>query len=117
MRGLRNLRIILAALAVLTAAGTAGFHYIEGWPWFDSFYMVLTTVTSIGYGEVHPLSNAGRVFNSALICMGLLLLFLAIGSFTQALLEFELTDRLAGEKWSARSADSRGTTSSAALDV
>lgn len=92
MRGLRNLRIILAALAVLVAVGTAGFHYIEGWPWFDSFYMVLTTVTSIGYGEIHPLSNVGRMFNTVLICVGLLLLFLAIGSFTQALLEFELTD-------------------------
>ena len=92
MRGLRNLRIIVIALAVLTVMGTAGFHYIEGWPWFDSFYMVLTTVTSIGYGEIHPLSHAGRVFNSVLICVGVLLLFLAIGSFTQALLEFELTD-------------------------
>src|ERR671924_165655 len=92
MRGLRNLRIILAALAILVAVGTAGFHYIEGWSWFDSFYMVLTTVTSIGYGEIHPLSNTGRIFNSVLICAGVLLLFLAIGSFTQALLEFELTD-------------------------
>ena len=92
MRGLRNLRIIVAALALLVAAGSAGLHYIEGWSWFDSFYMVLTTVTSIGYGEIHPLSHAGRVFNSALICVGILLLFLAVGSFTQALLEFELTD-------------------------
>jgi voltage-gated potassium channel len=92
MRGLRNLRIIVLALAVLTILGTAGFHHIEGWSWFDSFYMVLTTVTSIGYGEIHPLSNTGRIFNSVLICVGVLLLFLAIGSFTQALLEFELTD-------------------------
>ncbi|MCI0353288.1 MAG: potassium channel protein [Acidobacteriales bacterium] len=92
MRGLRNLRIIVAALVVLIMVGTAGFHYIEGWPWLDSFYMVLTTVTSIGYGEIHPLSNTGRIFNSAVIVVGLLLLFLAIGSFTQALLEFELTD-------------------------
>src|SRR5262245_24478300 len=92
MRGLRNLRIIVGALALLVVAGTIGFHYIEGWPWFDSFYMVLTTVTSVGYGEIHPLSNTGRLFNSGLIVVGLLLLFLAIGSFTQALLEFELTD-------------------------
>jgi len=92
MRGLRNLRIIAIALAGLTLVGTAGFHYIEGWPWFDGFYMVLTTVTSVGYGEIHPLSHAGRIFNSVLISLGLMLLFLAVGSLTQALLEFELTD-------------------------
>ena len=63
MRGLRNLRIIVGALTVLVMVGSAGFHFIEGWTWFDSFYMVLTTVTSIGYGEIHPLSHAGRVFN------------------------------------------------------
>ena len=40
--------------------GIAGFHFIEGWTWFDGFYMVLTTITTIGYGEIHPLSHAGR---------------------------------------------------------
>jgi voltage-gated potassium channel len=44
-------------------AGTAGYHYIEGWSWFDGFYMVVTTLTTIGYQEVHPLSQAGRIFN------------------------------------------------------
>jgi voltage-gated potassium channel len=78
------------ALLVLAAAGTAGFHYIEGWSWFDSFYMVITTFTTIGYQEVHPLSHAGRVFNSFLIISGVSLLFVMIGSVTQALLEFEL---------------------------
>src|SRR5690242_6285627 len=68
----------------------AGFHYIEGWPWFDGLYMVVTTFTTIGYQELHPLSHAGRVFNVILIIVGVSLVFLAIGSLTQALLEFEL---------------------------
>jgi len=75
---------------VLTAAGTAGFHFIEHWNWFDSFYMVITTFTTIGYQEVHPLSHAGRVFNSFLIVSGVGLVFVMIGALTQALLEFEL---------------------------
>jgi voltage-gated potassium channel len=86
----RLLNIVLMALLVLTACGTVGFHFIEGWPWFDSFYMVITTFTTIGYQEVHPLSHAGRVFNSFLIIAGVSLVFVMIGSFTQALLEFEL---------------------------
>jgi voltage-gated potassium channel len=67
-----------------------GFHFIEGWSWFDSFYMVIITLSTIGYQEVHPLSHAGREFNIALITSGVALVFLMIGALTQALLEFEL---------------------------
>jgi voltage-gated potassium channel len=52
--------------------------------------MVITTFTTIGYQETHPLSHAGRVFNVGLIVVGVSLVFLGIGSLTQALLEFEL---------------------------
>ncbi len=90
MRILRNLRLIAMALLFVIALGTAGFHYIEGWSWFDGFYMVITTLTTIGYQETHPLSHAGRVFNVFVIVGGVSLVFLAIGALTQALLEFEL---------------------------
>ncbi len=88
---LRNLKLVAAALAVLFLVGTAGFHLIEGWNWFDSFYMVLITVTTIGYQEVHALSHAGEIFNVFVIVVGVGLVFLLIGVVAQALLEFELT--------------------------
>ncbi len=91
MKALRNLRLLVLALAVLFALGTIGFHLIEHWSWFDSFYMVLITVTTIGYTEVHPLSHAGRIFNVFVIVLGVGLVFLWIGAVAQALLEFELT--------------------------
>ena len=90
MKVLRHLVFIALALALLTAAGTVGFHHIEGWTYFDGFYMVLTTITTIGYGEVYPLSQAGRWFNVFVIITGVSLLFLLIGTLTQGLLEFEL---------------------------
>jgi voltage-gated potassium channel len=90
MRALHNLRLIGTALAVLLLVGTLGFHFLEGWPWLDSIYMVVTTLTTVGYREIHDLSPAGRIFNIALIVTGVSLLFLGIGSLTQALLEFEL---------------------------
>ena len=90
MKALRNLRLVVVALAAVMLVGTAGFHFIEGWPWFDGFYMVVTTLTTIGYQEVHPLSHAGRVFNVFVILAGVSLVFLGIGALTQALLEFEL---------------------------
>jgi len=89
MRALRNLKILAALLALWALVGMAGFHYLEGWPWFDGFYMVVITITTIGYGEVHPLSHQGRVFNVALILSGAVLAALTIGLLTQALLEFE----------------------------
>jgi voltage-gated potassium channel len=90
MRIFRNLKFIAIALALLTLVGMAGFHFIEGWPWFDGFYMVITTFSTIGYQEVHPLSREGRIFNVGLIFAGVSLVFLGIGSLTQALLEFSL---------------------------
>src|SRR5689334_8995472 len=89
MKALRNLKIVVAALAALTLIGTAGFHLIEGWSLFDGFYMVVTTFTTIGYQEVHPLSHAGRIFNVFLIGTGVALVFLTIGSLTQVLIESE----------------------------
>ena len=90
MKAFRNLRTIGALLLLVMAIGTAGYHYIEGWPWFDGFYMVVTTLTTIGYQEVHPLSHAGRVFNVFVILAGVSLLLLGVGALSQALLEFEL---------------------------
>jgi voltage-gated potassium channel len=90
MTASRHLRKIGALLVLVVAIGTAGFHYIDGWPWFDGFYMVITTLTTIGYQEVHPLSHAGRVFNVFIILSGVSLVLVGIGLLSQALLEFEL---------------------------
>ena len=90
MQKFRPLKLVLVALIALTAGGTVGFHYIEHWGWFDSFYMVVITLSTVGYQEVHPLSPAGRVFCIVLIISGVALVFLIIGAATQALLEFEL---------------------------
>ena len=90
MSRFRNLRWIALALVLLFILGTIGFHVLEGWTWFDAFYMVLITVTTIGYTEVHQLSEVGRAFNVGVIIVGVGLVFLAIGALAQVLLEFEL---------------------------
>jgi voltage-gated potassium channel len=90
MKALRNLRTIGLLLLIVVGIGTAGFHYIERWPWFDGLYMVVTTLTTIGYQEVHPLSHTGRIFNVFVILSGVSLLLLGVGALSQALLEFEL---------------------------
>jgi len=97
MRALRNVSILSVALLCVILAGTAAFHYVEHWSWFDGFYMVLTTLTTIGYEEVHPLSPVGRQMNVVIIVSGVALLFMILGAMGQALLEFEI-DQVFGRR-------------------
>jgi voltage-gated potassium channel len=89
----RRAVLISALLGIVILAGTVGFVIIEGYSWFDAFYMTLTTITTIGYQELRPLSHSGRVFNSFLIIFGVSALFLAAGAMTQTIIELELQDR------------------------
>lgn len=96
-------RIALLALLLLVTIlmGTAGFHIVEGYSFFDAFYMTLITITTVGYAEVHPLSPAGRLFNSFLILFGVSAMFLSVGAMTQIIVEMQLTDQT-GEKTKRR---------------
>ena len=90
MKSLRKLGIMLLLLAAFGVLGTIGFHYIEGWSWFDSLYMVVITFSTVGYQEVHPLNHAGRIFTICLIFAGVGLVYFAIATITQLMLELEL---------------------------
>jgi voltage-gated potassium channel len=63
--------VFFSVPTALIAAGTLGYHWIEGWSWFYAFYVAVITLTSIGYGEAQPLSNAGRVFTMILALGGI----------------------------------------------
>lgn len=60
----------LTLLAVVLAGGTAGYVAVEGWSFWDAFYMTVTTVATVGYREVHPLSFGGQVFTVVLVFVG-----------------------------------------------
>jgi voltage-gated potassium channel len=66
------LRLVLVAallIAVITFS-TLGYVVVEHWSWFDSLYMVLTTITTIGGGEPRALSQAGRYLTVGVIVLG-----------------------------------------------
>ncbi len=90
----RRFIYLLAAVGVTLATGTVGFVLIDHYPTFDAFYMTLITMTTVGYGEVHPLSHAGRVFNSFLIAFGVTTIFIAIGAMTQTIIEREFGEAI-----------------------
>ncbi|HVB96286.1 MAG TPA: potassium channel protein [Chloroflexota bacterium] len=70
MSGFRQLRGPLLLLAFTLALGVVGYSVIEGWSFLDALFMTVTTVTTVGYQEVHPLSRAGEVFTIFLILIG-----------------------------------------------
>src|SRR5580704_15329739 len=91
MRRLRNWLLILSSgILLVVTGGTLGFIWIDHYPPFDAFYMTLITISTVGYGEIHPLSFYGRVFNSFLIFFGVTIMLLAVGGMTQVIIELEL---------------------------
>jgi voltage-gated potassium channel len=70
MDSLRRLIWSIGALVAIVFIGTIGYEVIEGWSLLDSIYMTITTITTVGFREVHPLSDAGRIFTIFVIIGG-----------------------------------------------
>lgn len=67
--------------------GTWGYMEVEGWTMWDSFYMVVITLATVGYGEVHPLSEQGRILTTLLIFAGVGNFAFILGAFSQLLVD------------------------------
>jgi voltage-gated potassium channel len=74
---------ILALLVLIVLAGVAGYSIIERWSLFDSLYMTIITLATVGYGETHPLSTPGRVFTLFLIMGGMGIILYGVSEVTQ----------------------------------
>lgn len=85
---------VAGLLLACVAGGTAGYHLIEGWGLFDALYMTVITIGTVGYGEVHPLSHAGRLFTIFLIVGGIGLFTYAISTISAVLIEGDLSEAL-----------------------
>jgi voltage-gated potassium channel len=71
----------------LVFIGTGGYMYIEGWPFDDALYMTIITMATVGYGEVHQVSDMGRAFTMFLIVMGVGYFMYVVGLIVQFLVE------------------------------
>jgi voltage-gated potassium channel len=66
----KKFKIVWMILVAVIAFGTIGYILIERWPPLDALYMTLITLTTVGFGEVYPLSPSGKVFTMILVIMG-----------------------------------------------
>lgn len=85
-----KLKLSLLLLLLTIAGGTAGYVIIEGMTPFDAFYMVLITISSVGFGEIKPLSELGRAMTIVLIISGISLLTYTLGQVATVFVEGEL---------------------------
>jgi voltage-gated potassium channel len=77
---------------LLIGIGAVGFRAIEGWSWFDAFYVTVITLTSIGYGEKLTLSTGGRVFTMALALVGIFSVAVAATEILSSIITGELRE-------------------------
>lgn len=83
----RHVVIPLLLFAFLLALGTAGYVLIEGWGPMDGLYMTVITIATVGYGEVHEISQSGQVFTVILILLGVGFFLCVFGNLAQFLVE------------------------------
>lgn len=69
---------LLLLVAGLVIIGVAGYMIIEQWNFLESLYMVVITLATVGYREIHPLSPAGTIFTILLIVFGIVTLYYVI---------------------------------------
>ena len=74
-------------LAGIVLAGTLWYWLVEKWTFSESAYMTVITLSTVGFSEVRPLGERGRIFTAALILMGLLTIGYIVNRFTEALIQ------------------------------
>jgi len=92
-RTLKQLGRALLLLFIIICAGTIGYIVIEGWNLSDSLYMVIITITTTGFEEVHPLSPTGRVFTLILLIISFAVVIYTGGIGVQILIESKILRR------------------------
>ncbi len=97
MDPVRHLRISIVVLLVLVTIGTVGYTVIEGWRLLDSLYMTVITLATVGFREVQPLSDAGKIFTMLLIVFGVSVIGYTVGSLAQIMFEGQF-QRIFGRK-------------------
>ena len=77
-------RALLLAASIVLATGTIFYHFVEDWGWLDSLYFCTVTLTTIGYGDLVPETNAGKIFTVVYVVLGVGMFATFITAFARA---------------------------------
>jgi len=90
MKSIRHLKICVLLLILIIMFGVTGYMTIEDWGVLDSLYMTVTTLTTVGYGEVHEVSDLGRMFTIFFIIIGVVYFLYIAGAVVQFMVEGQI---------------------------
>lgn len=86
----RQLRVVIFLVIVLISVGTAGYMLLEHWAMHGALFMTVITLSTVGYGEVRPLTQPGEVFTMLLIFGGVGVLAYSFSTVTDYIVAGEL---------------------------
>lgn len=79
----KEYRDLLLTTLIILVIGTVAYHYLEGWSWLDAFYFSFITLTTIGFGDFAPATDAGKVFTIIYIIVGVGIILAFINTIYQ----------------------------------
>lgn len=82
-----SFRLARWLILVITIIGTLGYKLIEGYTWVDALYMTVITISTVGFGEVEPLSQAGKLFTSFFVVINVGVLSYVLAAFSYYVIE------------------------------
>jgi hypothetical protein len=83
----RNLRLLLSLPVAVLFIGTTGFMILEKLSFLDALYFTIVTISTVGYGDIHPTNVASKAFGIVLIIIGIGTFFTIITNVTQLLVQ------------------------------
>lgn len=95
---MKKLRNAFYMFLLTCTSGVMAYHYIEKMSIPDAIYMTAITVSTVGFGEVKPLSNTGRVITIFIIVFGITISGYTVGTFIRMLVEGEISARFGRKK-------------------
>jgi voltage-gated potassium channel len=103
-----SLRLWLLLVLAVLLFGVAGYMLIEGYGLFDALYMAVITITTIGYHEIRPLSDAGRLFNIVFIVTSFTTFTYVLARLTQYIISGDLAHHLTQKRLMQQLAKKQG---------
>ncbi len=90
MNSARHLIVSVILVFMITVIGTLGYMMVEGWNYMDALYMNVITISTVGYGEVRQVDNAGRIFTIPIVVTGVGFSLYVAGAVVQFMVEGQI---------------------------